>query len=90
MNLVWTIEYQESAKRDLKKLDRTVARRIADFLDDRLATADNPRSLGRPLVGELSGLWRYRVDDYRIVCDIDDRTIVITAIRIDHRRDVYR
>lgn len=52
--------------------------------------SDNPRSTGHGLAGPLSGLWRYRVGDYRIICDIQDHKLVVLVVEIGHRSDIYR
>jgi mRNA interferase RelE/StbE len=89
--MAWTIELSTSADRGLDKLDPSVARRILRFLYERVAKLDNPRSLGHALQGpELGSLWRYRVGDYRIVCEIQDKKIVVLVLRIGHRREAYR
>jgi len=88
--LAWTIEYADTALKQLRKLDKTVARRIADFMDDRIAAGANPRSLGKALKGPLGDLWRYRVGDYRIICDIQDGVLTVLVLQIGNRREVYR
>jgi mRNA interferase RelE/StbE len=88
--LAWTIDYTQTAKLQLKKLDKPVARRIVDFLDGRVAKQDDPRSLGRALSGPLGTLWRYRVGDYRVICEIQHQAITILVVRIGHRGGVYR
>ena len=88
--MVWTVEYAESALRELRKLDRQVARRIVDFMDERIAAAEDPRSTGKALSGSLGELWRYRVGDYRIVCDIVDQKLNVLVVRIGHRGDIYQ
>jgi mRNA interferase RelE/StbE len=88
--VAWTIEFAKSVRKSIEKLDPQTRRRIRDFLDDKVASLDNPRSLGRALSGPLGGLWRYRVGDYRIICDIKDNMLTILVITIDHRKDVYR
>lgn len=88
--MAWTIEFAKSVRKSIEKLDPQTRRRIRDFLDDKVASLDNPRSLGRALSGPLGGLWRYRVGDYRIICDIKDNMLTILVITIDHRKDVYR
>lgn len=82
------IELTAGARKQLRKLDRQVAIRIVRFLEHRVAPSDNPRSLGTALVGEP--LWRYRVGDYRIVCEIDDGLLRVLVVSIGHRGDVYR
>ena len=88
--MAWTIDYTQTARNQLKKLDKTVARRIADFLDDRVAKQEDPRTLGKALTGPLGTLWRYRIGDYRVICEIQHRAVTILVIRIGHRREVYR
>jgi mRNA interferase RelE/StbE len=88
--LAWTIEYAETARRQLQKLDKAIARRIVDFMDARIASSDDPRSLGKALKGPLGDLWRYRVGDYRILCDIQYSVLTILVLQIGNRREVYR
>ena len=66
-----------------------MARAILDYLEDEIAPLEDPRSRGKAMVGDKRGLWRYRVGDYRILCEIRDAELVIAAITIGHRRDVY-
>lgn len=75
MTLVWTVEYTGTAKGQLKKLDKQTARRIVDFMDERIAGRENPRDSGKALTGQLGGFWRYRVGDCRVICDIRGRCI---------------
>jgi mRNA interferase RelE/StbE len=88
--LPWTIDYTQSAKNQLKRLDQPIARRILDFMDNRVAKHEDPRALGKSLTGSLGTLWRYRVGDYRIVCEIQHSAVRILVVRIGHRREVYR
>lgn len=91
MSSAWTIEFAESAARQLRKLDRPVARRIIAFLRERVSTAADPRSLGEALKGdELGRFWKYRVGDYRVIAEIRDREIRIVVVRLGHRSVVYR
>lgn len=86
----WKIEVAAEAKRDLEKLDPQVMRRIERFLYERVARLDNPRSIGQALQGEKFGeLWRYRVGDWRIICQIQDAKLVVLALRVGRRREVY-
>ncbi|EHC7952300.1 type II toxin-antitoxin system RelE/ParE family toxin [Escherichia coli] len=87
--MVWTINYSDRALKSLRKMDKQNARRIVDFMDLRIAVAVDPRQLGKPLKGELGEFWRYRVGDYRILCEILDNELVILAATIGHRREVY-
>lgn len=88
--MAWQVEYADSALRQLRKLDREVARRILDFMDERVAGTDNPRVLGQALSGRLRTYWRYRMGDYRVICDIEDEVVRIVVLEIGHRREVYR
>lgn len=88
--MAWKIEYTETASKQLRKLDKQIARQIVDFMDARIASLDDPRSTGKALVGPLGGLWRYRVGDYRVICDIRDDTLVTLVVQIGNRREVYR
>ncbi|AYJ96860.1 type II toxin-antitoxin system RelE/ParE family toxin [Escherichia coli] len=87
--MVWTINYSDRALKSLRKMDKQNARRIVDFMDLRIAVAADPRQSGKPLKGELGEFWRYRVGDYRILCEIRDDELVILAATIGHRREVY-
>ena len=88
--MAWTIEYTETAIKQLRKLDKHVRRRILDVMDERIATLEQPRSTGKALTGPLGELWRYRIGDYRVVCDIQDEAICILVLEVGHRRDIYR
>ncbi|KJS08038.1 MAG: toxin RelE [Gammaproteobacteria bacterium BRH_c0] len=88
--MAWTIDYAETAKKELRKLDKQTARRIVDFMDERIAGLENPRSTGKALTGPLGGLWRYGVGDCRVICDIQDGALRVLVVRVGNRRDVYR
>lgn len=88
--MAWTIEVLPAAAKELKALDHTVARRIVRTLEERIAASDDPRALGAALVGEHSGLWRWRIGDYRLVGRIEDERVTVLVVRVAHRREVYR
>jgi len=88
--LAWTIEYAETAKKQLRKLGKAAARRIADFMDKRIGAGDDPRQLGKALQGPLGDFWCYRVGDFRMICDIQDRVLTVLVLQIGNRREVYR
>lgn len=88
--MAWRIELTDSAKKHLAKLDKATAKRITAFLRDRLASIDDPRTLGKALTGPLGAYWRYRVGNYRIICDIQDGALRILVVQIGNRREVYR
>ena len=78
----------KKAQKQFDKLTNETKKRIAELFDE-LEALNNPRSKGKALAGGLSGLWRYRVGDYRVVCDIVDSELIIYAIKIAHRKEVY-
>ena len=86
----WTIKVSELAQKQLKKLDKAVAKRILDYLRQRVATRHDPRLFGKPLLHDKTGLWRYRVDDYRIICQIEDDNFTVLVLRLGHRKEVYK
>ena len=90
-NLAWIINYTDSALRQLKKLDKSIALRVVDYMDERVATVDDPRTLGKNLSGpKLGAYWRYRVGDMRIICNIQDGEMCVLVIEMGNRREVYR
>ena len=89
--MAFEVEFDPEAVNDLKKLDRPVQQRILGFLKQRVALLDNPRDIGEALAGaKLGNYWKYRVGDRRIICDIQDRRIVVRVLRIGNRREIYR
>jgi mRNA interferase RelE/StbE len=87
--LAWKIEYDQAAVRDLKKLDAQIQREILDYMDKRVARADDPRSFGKPLRHSKFGLWRYRLPDYRIICQLQQSKLVVLVVAIGHRSSIY-
>lgn len=87
----WMIEFDEKALRDLERLDTRDAGRILRFLQERVAAHDDPRSLGAALQGSrFANMWKYRVGDYRLICEIQDEKVAVLVLRIGHRREIYR
>ncbi len=86
--MTFKVEYTETALRQLRKLDRQVARRFIDYLDE-LAALDDPRNRGKGLTGDRAGVWRYRVGDYRVLCQLLDAEMVILALEVGHRGSIY-
>lgn len=85
----WTVEFDDRARRELRKLDAVTQQAILRYLRERIATPEDPRRFGKPLRRNLAGLWRYRVEDYRIVCRIEEARVVVFIIQIGHRREIY-
>ena len=88
--MAWTIEYTDTAKGQLRKLDKQSARRIVDFMDERIAGLENPRSTGKALTGPLGPFWPYRVGDCRVICDIQDGALRVLVVQVGSRREIYR
>lgn len=89
--MAFDVEFDPAALKELKKLDRPIQQRLVGFLRQRVARLDNPREIGEALSGAtLGNYWKYRVGDWRIVCDIQDKRIVVRVLRIGNRREVYR
>ncbi|WP_019868307.1 type II toxin-antitoxin system RelE family toxin [Methylovulum miyakonense] len=87
--MTWTVKVDDKAAKILKSLDKPQKQRLEAFIDG-LQTTGNPRACGKALQGQLAGYWRYRVGDYRIICQIKDGELLILAIEIGHRKGIYR
>lgn len=85
----WAYSFEASVLKELEKLGPQAARAILGFLDEGGASTGDPRTLGKPLQGDLKGLWRYRVADYRLICSIQDQRLLVLVLKVGHRRDVY-
>jgi mRNA interferase RelE/StbE len=87
--VLWRIEFDRDAVRDLRKLDVQAQRLILRYLRERIATEEDPRRFGHALTRELKGLWRYRVGNFRVVASIEDGRFVVLVVTVGHRREVY-
>jgi mRNA interferase RelE/StbE len=87
---VWRTEFTDIAERALLKLDKPVRERILIFLRERAEKLEDPKTIAEPLAGEFRGLWRFRVGDYRIICDLQREVLLILVLQIGHRKEVYR
>ena len=74
----------------MKRIDHDAQRQIYRYLASRIATDENPRRFGKALSGDKTGLWRYRVGDYRIVCKIEDDRLIVLVVAVGHRKLVYQ
>ncbi len=88
--MAWTVEISDIAQRQIKKLDFSIQKRILDWLSERIEGCKNPRHFGEPLKGEHFGFWRYRIGDFRIICDIQDDILLVLVLTIGHRRQIYK
>lgn len=87
--MAWKTEISNTAKKQLKKLDHQVQKNILDYLEKRIATDKDPKRYGDPLKRSLAGLWKYRIENHRIICDIQEEKVVVLVLRVGHRRKVY-
>jgi mRNA interferase RelE/StbE len=85
----WGYNFEARALKELKKLGPQAQELILGYLDERIAGSDDPRSFGKGLKGDLAGLWRYRVGDFRLICSIQDQRLTVLVLKVGHRRDVY-
>lgn len=85
----WTYSFDERALRELQKLDRQTQKELISYLDERIATDEDPRRFGKPLRAGLAGLWRYRVRDHRILCQIKNDVLLILVVSVGHRKNIY-
>ncbi len=88
--MAYCVEYSKRALRDLKKLDPVTRSLIYGWLDKNLNNCEDPRRHGKALQGNLQGLWRYRIGDYRVITQINDKRLIIIALNIGHRKDIYQ
>jgi mRNA interferase RelE/StbE len=88
--LTWTLRISETAKRQLKKLDRSTAQTLLRYLNRLVLETEDPRQRGKGLSANLTGLWRYRVGDYRLICDIQDGELMVLVLQVVHRSQAYR
>lgn len=85
----WVYRFDQRALKELKKLGKQAQREIVAYLDERVAGDADPRRFGKGLKADLAGLWRYRVGDFRILCQIVDGELLVLVVALGHRRDVY-
>ena len=83
------IVFSERAKKQLKKLDKHISTLIVGWLEKNIEGCINPRIQGKGLVGNKSGQWRYRIGDYRVICEILDNEVIVLVLEVGHRREIY-
>jgi len=86
---MWELKYSKMFIKQARKLDQSIIRRISDYLDEVVLSGD-PYSRGKPLVGDRQGYWRYRVADYRIIVEVVASELVVIAVEVGHRKDIYK
>ena len=85
----YKVIFTERAKKQLKKLDKHIAALIIGWLEKNIQNCENSRLHGKGLVENKSGQWRYRIGDYRVICEIQDKEIIVLVLEVGHRRDIY-
>ena len=87
--IMYTVRYSKRAINEFNKLDRYTRQLIYSWIGKNLDGCENPRIHGKPLTANLSGLWRYRIGDYRLLCEINDNNLIILAMSVGHRKQIY-
>lgn len=82
----WALAYSEKARRQLRKMDPGQRAIVLSWMDKNIDGCDDPRAHGKGLTANRSDQWRYRIGDYRVLCDISDRSLTVLAIEIGHHR----
>ena len=85
----YKLVFTDRAKKQLKKLDKHTAALIIGWLEKNIENCDNPRIHCKGLVENKSGQWRYRIGDYRVICEIQDEEIIVLVLEVGHRREIY-
>lgn len=86
---MWKVEFDERARKELRKLDPDTQQRILKWLRQRIAGQPDPRHFGKSMKGHMKGLWRYRIGSWRLICQLQDEDQLVLVVRIGHRRDIY-
>ena len=86
----YKVLFTEKAKKQLKKLDKHIAALIVGWIEKNIENCENPRMYGKGLVENKSGQWRYRIGDYRVICQIQDNEVIVLVLEIGHRREIYK
>lgn len=86
----YTVEYSSNARKFIKKLDKYTKALLKSWINKNLEGCIDPFTHGKPLTADKKGLWRYRVGDYRLICDVQQDKVIIIIVEIGHRRDIYK
>lgn len=88
--MAWIVEFENSARKEFKKLDFQAQKKILRFLRERITTDEDPRRFGEPLKGNWTNFWKYRIGDYRVICNIQDERMLVLVVRVRHRSKAYQ
>lgn len=86
----YNVELSERFKKEFRKLDKYTQKIIRSWINKNLVECQNPRQYGKGLTANRKGQWRYRIGDYRLICEIEDENMIILALTIGHRRSIYK
>lgn len=86
----YRIVFTDRAKKQIKKLDKHISALIIGWLEKNIQGCQNPRLHGKGLVEDKSGWWRYRIGDYRVICEIQDEKVIVLVLEIGHRKEIYK
>jgi len=87
---IWTVRWDQRAVKDLKALSKESRQRILNYIEKKIDQQSNPKDFGQSLTGNKAGLWRYRVGDYRIICNFSDAELIILVVALGHRKEIYK
>ena len=88
--MTFSVETSARFKKEFKKLDKYTQKMIKAWIMKHLQGCEDPYAIGKPLTADYSGLWRYRIGDYRLICQIREKELIILALTVGHRRDIYK
>ncbi len=87
--MTYKVKYTQKAIKQMKKLDKYTQKLIYAWIDKNLQDCENPRIHGKGLVENKSGQWRYRIGNYRLICEIQENEVIILVLEVGHRKDIY-
>lgn len=88
--MTYEVRFSDRAKKEISKLDKSTKQLLQRWLQKHLVNCENPRAYGKGLTADKTGLWRYRIGDYRLICEIHDAELIILALTFAHRSEVYK
>jgi len=86
---MWSVEWDDRAVKELRRLDKAAQSYILQYLKKRIMTDEDPRRFGKPLIGNKKGFWRYRINDYRLICSIEENVLKVLVLAVGHRKSIY-
>jgi mRNA interferase RelE/StbE len=87
---IWQLGFHDRALKQFRGLPKAVQKRITDFFEKRVLVTLDPMALASALTGDMSGLHRFRIGEYRVICNVDKGKLIIVAVAVGHRKDIYK